>query len=53
MTVGVVRLDKTSHKTYPAIIPMVLSIKRYVAFFPTVSLPNPFHHPILIAFNKV
>ena len=53
MTVGVVRLDKTSHNTYPATIPMVLSIKRYVAFLPTVSLPNPFHHPILTAFNKI
>jgi hypothetical protein len=53
MTVGVVRLDKKNHKTYPAIIPIVLSIKRYVAFFPTVSLPNPSHHPFLIAFNKI
>jgi hypothetical protein len=48
ITLGVVRLDKKSHKTYPATIPTVLSTNRYVAFFPTVSLSNPFHHPSLI-----
>jgi len=29
------------------------SIKRYVAFFPIVSLPNPPHHPFLTAVNNI
>jgi hypothetical protein len=53
MTVGVVKLDKKSHKMYPVTSPIVVSIKRYVAFFPTVSPPNSSHHPFLIAFNKI
>jgi hypothetical protein len=53
MTFGVVKLDRKSHKTYPATVPIVLSINRYVAFFPIVSLPNPSHHPFLIASNKI
>jgi hypothetical protein len=43
ITSGVVNLDKKSHKTYPATVAIVLSIKRYVAFFPTISLPNSCH----------
>jgi hypothetical protein len=29
------------------------SIKRYVAFFPIVSLPTPPHHPFLTAVNNI
>jgi len=44
ITSGVVKLDKKSHKIYPATIPIVLSINRCVAFLPTGSLLIPCHH---------
>ena len=53
MTSAEVRVDKKSHKIYPATIAIMDSIKRYVAFFPIVSLPNPTHHPFLTAVNNI
>lgn len=50
---GLVIPDKKNHKIYPAIAPMVVSINRYVAFFPTVPLSIFFHLPFASAFNQI